>query len=97
MSTSLNQYRNYIDQNTKEGIALFDSALYDFHNPLGDERLSASPKHAMKLVSTINRLANQFGYDWLLQNVATTRTVTPGANAGDPDTVVFGGYINILE
>ena len=98
MATSLNRYRTYIDNNTKEGISLFNAALYSFQNPLEDqEKLTLKPKDAAQLVNIVNRLSNQFGYDFMIQNIPTTRTVTPGANAGDPDIITFGGHRNLLN
>jgi TolA-binding protein len=62
-----------------------------------DKKLSLTPKDAASLTNIVNRLSNQFGYDFMIQNIPTTRTVTPGANAGDPDTITFSDHLNLLE
>ena len=96
---SLNRFRQYIDNSSNEGVKLYNSALYDFKNPLdSDKKLSLTPKDAASFVNIVNRLSNQFGYDFMIQNIPTTRTITPGADpAVDPDIITFGGHRNLLE
>lgn len=98
MSLSLNRYRDYFDPSSKEGIALINNAIYNFQCPLeGADKISLQSKDAQKLHDTVLRLATQFGYDFMIKNMPTTRVVTPGANPGDPPVITFGNRINLLE
>ena len=55
------------------------------------------PKDLQVFSGTVKNLSNQYGHDYLTQNVPTTRTVIDGANDGDPQTITYGNYINLLE
>ena len=76
--TTLNRYRDYIDPTSKEGIAMLNAAIYDFKSPLEpSERISfESNKDGLRFRETIKRLANQFGYDYIMKNVHTERSST---------------------
>ena len=96
MSLSLN--REYFDPSSKEGIALLNNAIYNFQSPLeGADKITLQSKDAQKLHDTVLRLATQFGYDFMIKNMPTTRVVTPGANPGDPPIITFADRINLLE
>ena len=96
MTTSLNIYRDYFDTSTREGIALYNAAVNNFKCP-NEEKLSLHPKDATKFVDTVSALAIQYAYDFLIEHLPTTRTVTPGVNVGDPQTITYGDHINIIE
>lgn len=78
---------------------MLNAAIYDFKSPLEPtERISfESNKDGIRFREAIKRLANQYGYDYIMKNVHTERTSTPAANAGDPPTITYGGEINLLE
>lgn len=95
---TLNRFREYIDPSSKEGISLMNAAIYDFKSPLQpEERIALDSKDGVRFRETIKRLSNQYGYDYLLKNVPSTRTSTPAADPGDPPTITYGGEINLLE
>ena len=96
--TSLNRYRDHFDTNSKEGIYLVNAAINDFKCPLpADELINLRASDAQTFISSVKRLASQYGWDFMLSNVPTVRTVTPAAIPGDPDVITFGGHINMLE
>ena len=70
--TSLNRYRDYIDTSTKEGIVLYDNAITNFTSPLeAGNGIKLVPKDGPRLIETLNKLANTFGYDYMMKNVPT--------------------------
>ena len=100
--TSLNRYRDFIDTSTKEGIVLYDNAITNFTSPLeAGNGIKLVPKDGPRLIETLNKLANTFGYDYMMKNVPTRRVVTTTAadTPGDPDvvTISYADRINLLE
>ena len=95
---SLNIYRKFFDTSTKEGISLYNNAINNFKSPLADnEKITLHPKDSQVFSDIVKSLSNQYGYDFLIQNLPTTRTVINGANVGDPQTITYGNHINLLE
>ena len=95
---SLNIYRRYFDTTTKEGITLYNAAVNTFKSPLvGDEKISLHAKDSQKFLDTVFTLSTQYGYDFLIQNLPTTRTAVSGANVGDPQIITYGDPINLLK
>ena len=78
---------------------MLNAAIYEFKSPLEpSERISfESNKDGLRFRETLKRLANQYGYNFIMKNVHTERSSTPAANAGDPPTIAYGGAINLLE
>ena len=96
--TSLNIYRKYFDPSTKEGSSLCNTALNNFKSPLvNNNKITFHPKDSQAFSDTMKNLSNQYGYDYLPQNVPTICTVIDGDNEGDPQTITFGNYINLLH
>jgi hypothetical protein len=92
MTSFLNTYRNFINVSTKEGLTLLSNATDKFDYPLkGDERISlrSGGRDYQKLKDTLLRCSQRFGYQHLLNNVPTTRVVTPVVPAvmADPAAV----------
>ena len=92
MTSFLSAYRNFIDVSTKEGLTLLSNATDKFECPLkGDERISlrTGGRDYQKLKDTLLRCSQRFGYQHLLNNVPTTRVITPAvpAIAADPSAV----------
>ena len=99
MVSYLNPYRNFIDVSTKDGLTLLSNATDKFESPLvGDQRVSLSPgKNDFQLLKdNLMRLSKKFGYEYLLNNVATTRTVVP-ATGRTAATTTFSNPIKIME
>ena len=96
--TTLNRFRSYFDPETNEGIKLYNSAFNDFKCPLTKEELiSLDPKNAQPFIAVVKRLARQYGYDYMVQNLPTTRVETPGLAEGDVPTFTYGGQVNMIE
>ena len=92
MTSFLNGYRNFIDVSTREGLTLLSNATGKFDCPLkGDNCISlCSGGHDyQKLKDTLLHCSQQFGYQYLLNNVPTNRVVTPAIPAivADPSAV----------
>ena len=84
MTSFLSAYRNFIDVSTKEGLTLLSNATDKFECPLkGDERvnLRTGGNDYQKLKDTLLRCSQRFGFQHLLNNVPTTRIVTPAVPA----------------
>ena len=113
MTSYLNAYRNFIDITTKDGQALLSNATDKFESPLiGDNKISLRPggKDFQKLKDELTRLSQRYGYQYLLQNVPTVRTVIPAippviedlalgiaAAPGVPEAITYTNEINMLE
>ena len=82
MALTLNPFRRYIDLKTSEGLKIFNSALHGFESPLAESaKINLVPQDFQKLSDHLNRLGNQFGFDYLFKRVATTRTIIPAIPA----------------
>ena len=84
MTSFLNAYRNFIDVSTKEGLTLLSNATDKFECPLkGDKRvnLCTGGIDYQNFKDTLLRCAQRFGYQHLLNNVPTTRVITPAVPA----------------
>jgi hypothetical protein len=78
MTSQLNCYRNFIDIRNKEGQALVSNAVDKFISPLvGDERIQLLGKDFQKLKDNLLRLGSRYGFDYLIKQCATVRTVIP--------------------
>jgi hypothetical protein len=113
MTSYLNAFCNFINTSTKDGQALLSNATDKFEGPLiGDNKISLRPrgKEFQKLKDNLTRLLQQFGYQHLLQSVATVRTVTPAilpviadvaagilAVPGVPILITYMNEIKIME
>ena len=113
MSSFLSAYRNFIDVSTKEGLTLLSNATDKFECPLkGDERINlcTGGTDYQKLKDTLLRCAQRFGFQHLLNNVPTTRVVTPAvpaiiadpangvlAVAEIPESISFSNQIKVLD
>ena len=96
--TSFNIYWNYLDTSTNEGISLYDSAVTNITSPLvSNNKITLHPKDLQVFGDTGKSLSNQYRSDFLIQNFSTTRTVIDGADEGDPHTITYGDYINLLD
>ena len=96
--TSLNIYRKYFDPSTKERISLYNTAVNNFKSLLADNNtITLHPKDLQVFSDAVKNLSNQYGYDYLTQNVSLTRTVIDGVNEGDPQTITYLNYINLLD
>jgi hypothetical protein len=72
MALPLNPFRRYIDLKTSEaeGLNTSNSALHGFDSPLAESaKINLVPQDFQKLV--------EYGYDHLLKQIATTRTIVP--------------------
>jgi hypothetical protein len=84
MTLFLNAYCNFIDVLTKEGLTLLSNATDKFDCPLkGDECVSlrSGGRDYQKLKDTLLCCSQRFGYQHLLNNVPTTRIITPAVPA----------------
>ena len=113
MTSFLSAYRNFIDVSTKEGLTLLSNATDKFECPLkGDERvnLRTGGNDYQKLKDTLLRCSQRFGFQHLLNNVPTTRIVTPAvpaiiadlttgvlAVAEIPESISFSNQIKVLD
>jgi hypothetical protein len=113
MTSYLNAYCNFINISTKDGQTLLSNATNKFKSPLiGDNKISCRPggKDYQTLKDNLTRLSQQFGYQQLLQSVATVRTVTPEippviadmaagilAAPGVPILITYTNEIKIME
>ena len=115
MTSFLSAYRNFIDVSTKEGLTLLSNATDKFDCPLkGDERINlcTGGHDYQKLKDTLLRCSQRFGYQHLLNNVPTTRVVTPAVQAivanpsavppvlaasAVPESVSFINQIKVLD
>jgi hypothetical protein len=99
MVSYLNPYRNVIDVSTKDGLPLLSNATDKFESPLiGDQRISLSPgKNDFQLLKdNLMQLSKKFGYEYLLNDVATTQTVVP-ATGRAVATITFSNPIKIMD
>jgi hypothetical protein len=99
MVSYLNPYRNFIDVSTKDGLTLLLNATDKFESPLfGDECISLCPggNDFQLLKDNLTRCSQKYGYQYLLTNVATTRTVTPGV-APALDDITYSNPIKIMD
>jgi hypothetical protein len=107
MTSQLNGYRNFIDIRNKEGQALVSNAVDKFISPLvGDERVQFLGKYFQKLKDNLLRLGSRYGFDYLIKQCATVRTVIPEIVEdlaavpqidGVPDEILYTENINMLE
>jgi hypothetical protein len=82
MALTLNPFRRYIDLKTSEGLKIFNSALHGFESPLVENaKIGLVPQDFQKLSDHLNRLGNQFAFDYLFKRAATTRTIVPAIPA----------------
>ena len=96
MAFNLNVYSSFIDTTSDAGIKLMNNAIHQFKSPLiGTLKLAACD--AAKIIKAVSGLSNQYGYDFLIQNTPTSRTLVAGANPNDPDVITLGDNINLLE
>jgi hypothetical protein len=107
MTSQLNGYRNFIDIRNKEGQALVSNAVDKFISPLvGDERVQLLGKDFQKLKDNLLRLGSRYGFDYLIKQCATVRTVIPEIVEdlaavpqidGVPEEILYTKNINMLE
>jgi hypothetical protein len=113
MTSYLNAYRNFINISMKDGQALLSNATDKFKSPLiGDNKISLRPggKDYQTLKDNLMHLLQRFGYQHLLQSVATVCTVTPAippvvadvaagilAAPGVPILITYMNEIKIME
>ena len=96
--TSFNIYWNYLDTSTNEGISLYDSAVTNITSPLvSNNKITLHPKDLQVFGNTVKAFSNQYRFNFLVQNVPTTCTVIGGVDEGDPQTITYVNYINLLE
>ena len=80
MSSYLSAYLNFIDILMKEGQALLSNATDKFESPLqGNDKISlcSTGNDYQKFKDNITRCSLRFGYQGLLNSVATRCTVIP--------------------
>ena len=96
--SSLSVYSQYVDLETERGIKLYTVATETFRTELRGT-IKLDPSDAKKFVREIETLSDRFSYKYIVQNVPTTRTVTPADPnvANSVETVTLGGPIKILE
>jgi hypothetical protein len=113
MTCYLNAYCNFINISTKDGQALLSNATDKFEGPLiGDNKISlrSGGKDYQKLKDNLTHLLQRFGYQHLLQSVATVRMVTPAippviadvaavilAAPGVPISITYTNEIKIMK
>jgi hypothetical protein len=99
MVSYLNPYRNFLDVSTKDGQTLLLNATDKFESPLiGNQCISLHPggNNFQLLKDNLMQCSQKYGYQYLLTDVATTRTVTPGV-APDPDIITYLKPIKIMD
>ena len=70
----------------------------NFLSPLvGYDTITLHPKDSQVFGDTVKSLSNQYGYDFLIQNVPATCIMIDGMSVGDPHTITYVNYINLLE
>jgi hypothetical protein len=96
MVSYLNPYHNFLDVSTKDGQTLLSNATDKFEYPLvGNQCISLRPDgNHFQLLNT--RCSQKYGYQYLLTDVATTRTVLPGI-APNPDIITYSNPIKIMD
>jgi hypothetical protein len=68
MALTLNPFRRYIDLKTSEGLKIFNSTLHGFESPLAENaKIGLVPEDFQKLSDHLNRLGNQFAFDYLVK------------------------------
>jgi hypothetical protein len=95
----LNPYRNFINVSMKDGQLLLSNATDKFELPLvGDQHIHLRPGRSdfQNLKDDLMRCSWKYGYQYLLNDVATTRTVTPGVPPALA-TITFSNSIKILH
>ena len=115
MTSFLSPYRNFIDVLTKEGLTLLSNATDKFECPLKEDELISlctGGHDYQKLKDILLRCSQRFGFQHLLNNVPTTRVVTPAvpavianptavppvlAAAAIPESVSFLNQIKVLD
>jgi hypothetical protein len=99
MISYLNPYCNFLDVSTKDGQTLLSNATDKFESPLvGNQRISHCPggKDYQLLKDNLTQFSQKYGYQYLLTDVATTQTVTPGV-APNPDIITYLNPIKIMD
>jgi hypothetical protein len=113
MTSYFNAYRNFTNISTKDGQALLSNATNKFKSPLiVDNKISLRPggKDYQTLKDNLMHLSQQFGYQHLLQSIATVCTVTSAippvianmaagilAAPGVPIMITYTNEIKIME
>ena len=81
----------------KEVISLYNTAVSDFASPLvSNDKITLHSKDLQLFGNTGKLFCNQYSFDFLVQNVLMTWTVTYGTNPGDLQTITYGNYLNLL-
>jgi hypothetical protein len=93
MSSYLSANRNFIDIATKEGQALLSNATDKFESPLqGNDKISlcSNRNHYQKFKDNITHCSQRFGFQGLLNLVATKHMVIPAVPEiiADPTAVL---------
>jgi hypothetical protein len=99
MVSYLNPYRNFLDVLTKDGQTLLSNATNKFESPfIGNQGISLCPggNDFQLMKDNLTQCSQKFGYQYLLTNVDTTRTVTTGI-APNPDIITYSNLINIID
>ncbi len=92
MAKFLNPYCIFIDPSAEEGQTLFSSSTDKLKSPLeGNNKICFLPggQDYQKMKDPLSCLSQQFGYKYLLNNVATIQVVIPAvlAVAANPTAV----------
>jgi hypothetical protein len=99
MVSYLNPYCNFINVSTKDGLTLLLNATDKFESPfVGDQCISLCPgrNDFQLLKDNLTRCSQKYGYQYLLTDVATTCTVTPGV-APALDDITYSNPIKIMD
>jgi hypothetical protein len=99
MVSYLNTYCNFLDVLTKDGQTLLSNATDKFESLLvGDQSISLCPggNDFQLLKDNLMQCSQKYGYWYLLNDVATTQTVTPGV-APNPDIITYSNPIKIMD
>jgi hypothetical protein len=99
MVSYLNPYRNFLDVLIKDSQTLLLNASDKFESPLvGNQCNSLCPggNDFQLLKDNLMQCSQKFGYQYLLTDVATTRTITPGI-APNPDIITYLNPIKIMD
>ena len=98
MSSYLSVYRNFIDISTKEGQTLLSNATDKFESPLqGNDKISlcSTGNDYQKFKDNITCCSLRFGYQGLLNSVATRRMVIPAVSEFVADPTVVPPIIGV--
>ena len=96
--TALNRFQSYFDPKTKEGIYLYNSVFNNFKCPLAKEELiKFDPNNVQSFIAVVTRLACQYGYNFMVQNLPTSCLKIPGLAEGDAPIIMYAEQIYILK